>query len=631
MSIKARGPAVGRRKKTAPLPAVTESGIALKDIYTPTDLKRQGFSYRQTAQNPPENRGRGGGKGLDKGDCTMKKEQALSEWSLPFRHALLKGVGFTRQQVQRPFIGVLNAWGEINPAAGHLDALAKQIKAGVHSAGGTPVEFSLSSLCGGMAGGGRGSSYSLAYRDVVADFVELIAQENFFDGLVFTTVCDDVVPAHLMAAARLDIPSIIVLGGYMMPKIFKGQVCDAQMVGKAYSKLKKGLISAEEFAEMSDVACGNWGACPVMGTGNTLGAIAETLGMTLPGNSSLSGADPALRRLAYQAGVQIMSLVKKQITPSRIITEKSLENAIRVFLALGGSTNAMIHIPAIAYERGFDTPLSLFDSLSRRTPFICNVEPSGKYTMKEYDEAGGLPALLRELSPLLHTDTLTVTGKTLKENIDGAEVLDRKVIHPLSAPLAQEGGVAVLYGRLAPQGAIVKTSGLAEADLKKRGPAKVFDSEQDACETLLKGGIEPGDMVVIRYVGPKGDPGMRITARFLWLLAGLKLDTVVTLVTDGRVSGTNQGGTVCHLSPEAAAGGPIALVQDGDIIMFDISAREIHLEIAPPELEKRRQKWSHPSAKFKKGLLARISTTMLPVERGAVLQRDFKLSAEKET
>lgn len=554
----------------------------------------------------------------------MKKEQDLSEWSLPFRHALLKGVGYTREQVQRPFIGVLNGWGEINPAAGHLDALAKLVKAGVTSAGGTPVEFSLSSLCGGMAGGGRGSSYSLAYRDVTADFVELIAQENFFDGLVFTTVCDDVVPAHLMAAARIDIPSIIVLGGYMTPKIFKGQTCDAQMVGKAYSKLKKGVISAEEFEEMSDVACGNWGACPVMGTGNTMGAIAETLGMTLTGNSSLSGGDPGLRRMAYQAGVQVMSLVKNQTTPGRIITEKSLENAIRVFLAVGGSTNAMIHIPAIAYECGMETPLSLFDSLSRETPFICNVEPSGKHTMKEFDEAGGLPTLLRELSPLLHTDVLTVTGKTLGENLQRADVFDRDVIFPLYSPLSPEGGVAVLYGSLAPNGAIVKTSGLIESDKKKKGPAKVFDSEQNACETLLKGGIEPGDMVVIRYVGPKGDPGMRITARFLWLLAGLKMDTSVTLVTDGRVSGTNQGGTVCHLSPEAAAGGPIALVQDGDFINLDILERKIELEVAPDELNKRREDWNPPPAKFKKGLLARISTTMLPVERGAVLQRKFK-------
>jgi dihydroxy-acid dehydratase len=369
----------------------------------------------------------------------MKREEELEDYSLPFRHALMKGVGFTKKQLQKPLIGVLNSWGEINPAAGHLDRLTKMVKAGIESAGGTPMEFAISSLCGGMAGGGRGSSYSLAYRDVVADLVELFAEENFFDGIVFTSVCDDVVPAHLMAAARLNLPSILLLGGYMETKAYKGKVRYVQQVGSGYGEVKKGSMSQEEFDELAEMSCGNWGACPIMGTGNTMGAIAETLGMTLTGNATVSGSDPLIGRLAYQTGVQLMSLIKEGVKPADLLTMEGFENAIRVFLALGGSTNALIHIPAIAGEVEIKIPLSLFDSLSRETPFLCNVKPSGKYLMKKFDEAGGLPALLKELSPLLHCETRTVTGKTLGENIKDAEVFDREVIFPLSAPIAKEG------------------------------------------------------------------------------------------------------------------------------------------------------------------------------------------------
>lgn len=553
----------------------------------------------------------------------MKRENSLDRWSLPFRHALLKGVGFTSEHIKRPLIGVLNSWGEINPAAGHLDRLTKMVKAGIESSGGTPMEFSISSLCGGMGGGGRGASYSLAYRDIVTDFVELIAEENLFDGIVFTSVCDEVVPAHLMAAARLNIPSIILLGGYMAPKIYKGKVRYVQQVGTEYAEVQKGKISKEEFEEIADIACGNWGACPVMGTGNTMGAIAETLGMTLPGNSTISGSDPLVGRLAYYTGMQIMSLVKKGIKPSDILTIKSFENAIRVLLALGGSTNALIHIPAIAAELNMEIPLSLFDSLSRTTPFLCNVKPSGKYFMKEFDEAGGLPALLKELSPLLNPETITITGKTLLENIKESKVFDRDVIFPLSSPLSKEGGIAVLRGNLAPNGAVVKISGLSRKELKKKGSAKVFDSEREACKSLLKGKINPGDMIVIRYVGPKGEPGMRINARFLWLLSGMHMDKSVTLITDGRFSGTNKGGAVGHVSPEGAEGGMIAVVRNGDIIEMNIPERKLELLVPDDEIQKRFHSWKPPQLKFERGLLARISRTMLPVEKGAILQRNF--------
>lgn len=552
--------------------------------------------------------------------CMKKKDQRmLDEWSLPFRHALLKGVGFTREQLKRPLIGVLNGWGEINPGATHLDRLTKMVKAGIESAGGMPIEFAMSSFCDGMSGGD--ARYNLAYRDIVADFVELIAEVNCFDGIVFTSVCDEVVPAHLMTAARLNIPSIILLGGYMS-KMYKGEVTHVQQVWAAYSKVSKGTMPKEEFEELADIACGNCGACPIMGTGNTMGAIAEALGMTLPGNSTVPGSDPIIGRLAYQSGVQVMSLLKKGIKPTDILTMKSFENAIRVFLALGGSTNAVIHIPAIAAELEMEIPLSLFDSLNRKTPFICNVRPSGKYFMKEFNESGGLPALLKELSPLLHSETMTVTGKTLGENVKGAEVFNRDVIFPLTAPIAKEGGIAILRGSLAPDGAVVKISGIPKEGMRKKGPAKVFHSEREAGESLLRGEINPGDMVVIRYVGPKGAPGTRTTFRFLWLLLGMNLETSVTLISDGRFSGTNKGGSIAHVSPEAQVGGPIALVRNGDIIEMNIPERRVDLLVPEEEIIKRLKSWKSPQLKFKKGLLARISKTMLPIEKGGILQRN---------
>jgi dihydroxy-acid dehydratase len=564
-------------------------------------------------------------KTLSKGEPMEKKEQrALDEWSLPFRHSLMKGVGYTTEQLEKPLVGVLNGWGEINPGATHLDRLTEMVKSGIEAAGGTPMEFNLSSLCGGMAGGGRGSSYALAYRDLVADYVELMAEVNCFDAIVFVPVCDDVVPAHLMAAARLNLPSILVLGGYMSPKIHKGKVTYVQQVGTGYGKLKKGTMTREEFDDLEENACGNWGACPIMGTGNTMGAIAEALGMTLPENSTISGSDPILARLAHRSGAQVMDLLQKGIKPSDILTMKSFENAIRVFLAVGGSTNAVIHLPAIAGELGMEIPLSLFDSLSRETPFICNVNPSGKYLLKEFDEAGGLPALLKELSPLLYTEAMTVTGKTLGENVKDAMVHNRDVISSISNPLSREGGVAILKGSLAPDGAVIKISGLSENDMKKKGSARAYNSEKEACEALLRGEVKPGDMVVLRYLGPKGDPGMRIAgARFLWLLAGMNLETAITLISDGRFSGTNKGGAVGHVSPEAQVGGPIALVRNGDMIELNIPERKVDLLVPEEELDKRRSSWKAPQPKFKRGFLSRIEATMGPIEKGGTLRTQF--------
>ncbi|NNG01163.1 MAG: dihydroxy-acid dehydratase [Desulfobacteraceae bacterium] len=553
----------------------------------------------------------------------MKRENIINKWSIPHRHAFMKGTGYSDEQIKKPLIGVLNAWGEINPAAGNLGHLTERIKSGVEASGGTPMEFCISSMCIGMAGGSRGASYGLAYRDIVADYIEIISESNLFDGLIITSVCDDVVPAHLMAAARLNLPTILVLGGYMPPRMHKGKLRYAAQIGSAYGELQKGTISQAEYKELEDIVCGNSGACPIMGTANTMGAIAETLGMTLPGNSTMSGVDPSIGRLAYDAGSQIVHLVDEGIRSADLMTEESFKNAIRVFLALGGSTNALIHLPAVAYEIGLPLPLTLFDSLSKQTPYLCDIKPCGQYTMKEFDEAGGLPALINEMLPVLNGETLTVTGKTLAENNKNAKVLNPDIIHSLSGPIMKEGGVAILSGTLAPNGAVVKVSGVAKGRLTKKGPAKVFDSEKQACDSLLNNEINPGDIVVIRYVGPKGDPGMRITARFSWILSGMNLSDDIVMITDGRFSGTNEGGAIGHVSPEASVGGPIALVQNGDMIEVNIPNRKVDLLVAEKELERRRSLWRPQKDRYRKGLLSRISGTILPVEDGAVLKRHF--------
>lgn len=552
-------------------------------------------------------------------DGFRKKEAVLPEHSLPLRRALLKGLGFTDQRINRPLVGVVNSWGENNPAARHIDGLAKVVKEGIDTGGATPMEFCISSLCGGMAGGGPGARYALSYRDIVAAFIEIMSEVNYLDALVLLPVCDDVVPAHLMAAARLNLPSILVLGGYMPSVHHNGLEICAFDVSSKYAEWKSGKVSDEEYFYYEDSSCQGFGSCPWMGTGNTMGAIAEALGMALPGNSTTCGSDPKLLRIAYEAGRQIVNLVETDIKPSRVMTKDAIHNAVKVCSALGGSSNAILHMPAIAEEADVEFNIDLFDRYSMEVPQICNVKPTGKYLLKDLDEAGGLPAVLKELAPLLNLDVLTITGRTLRENISSAKVLNREVIYPLSQPFKQMSGIVILKGNLAPRGAIVKLSGVAKELHTYRGRARVFNSEVEATNALLKGEINSGDVVVIRYLGPRGDPGMRVCARFLWILSSMPTKRVA-LVTDGRFSGTNKGLGIGHVSPEAAVGGPIALVKDNDIIEIDIPNRRLNIEISDEEIKRRKDVWKAPSPKAGKGYLTLMERLMQPPEKGATLK-----------
>jgi dihydroxy-acid dehydratase len=550
-----------------------------------------------------------------------KRDEKTPDYLMGFRRALFRGAGFSGDALDRPLIGVANSWGEISPATKHMQVLTKAAKEGVKSAGATPVEFVLSGLCDGTCGGAPGANiYNMAWRDIAVAYIETVAEANQFDGLVFLPVCDEVVPAHLMAAARLNLPSILVCGGTMLPAWDQERELWAGDVTAAFADLKSGKIREGEYRRMEDVCCPGAGACGVMGTGNTMQAFAEAIGMTLPGNGTRAGVDPDLEKIAFQSGKMITTLLEKNIRPLDIMTQPTFENAIRVVLTVGGSTCAIFHAIALAREAEVPLGVSVFEDLSKSTPFIGNVKPSGAYPVKRLDDAGGIPAVMKELSPLLNLDTLTVTGKTLGENIKTAKVLDREVIRPLNRPLHAEGGMAILRGSLAPQSAIVKHVAILPEMMVHEGPARVFDSEEMAGEAILQGGISPGDIVVVRYAGPKGGPGMPCLYGSLWLLKSRGLEGSVALITDGRLSGTIRGAAIGHVSPEAAEGGPIALLKDGDRMRIDIPGRKLDLLVSEEELRKRRSQWTPPRPKREKGFMALYSKIVSSAHEGAYLK-----------
>jgi dihydroxy-acid dehydratase len=495
------------------------------------------------------------------------------------------GVGFTSQELERPIIGIANSWGEVNPAAVHLNRVAAAAKAGVRAAGGTPIEFVISSLCGGMSGGGKIQRYSFATRDIIVDYLEAVGKVQHFDAMVFIPVCDWVVPAHLIAAAKLNIPSVVVTGGYMRPVRFGGEeICAFDVLSKL-GELKSGKISKEEFEVIEKTACSGSGGCPQMGTANTMAVIAESLGMTLPGNSSTVGSDNHLLRIAFNAGLQVLNLYKSNTKPSDIMTLQALQNAIKVYLAVGGSTNAIHQLLDLAGSLGLQLSLDTFDELSRITPTIANIKPTGEYNLKDLEEAGGLPAVMKELQHFLNLNVLTVTGQTLNKNILTAMVTRREVIFPISSPLHIIGGIAVLKGNLAPDGSIVKQVTVPKMMLECKGPAKVYDNEEDAIFALENNEIKSRDVVVIRYLGDKAEPGEIV--RFLRLLRGMNLDKSIAAVTDGRLAGSDKGCAIAHVQPEAAEGGPISIVKNNDQIQIDITNRELNLLISDSELKSR--------------------------------------------
>jgi len=550
-----------------------------------------------------------------------KRDEKTPEYLMGFRRALFRGAGFTGEALDRPLVGVVNSWGEINPATRHMQTLTRAAKEGIREAGGTPVEFVLSGLCDGTCGGAPGANiFNMAWRDIAVAYIETVTEANQFDALVFLPVCDEVAPAHLMAAARLNLPSILVCGGTMLPVKVEGKDVWAGDVTAAFADLKSGRISEDRYRRLEELCCSGAGACGVMGTGNTMQVFAEAIGMTLPGNGTIAGVDPALERMAFQSGSQVMNLWRRNIRPREIMTRQSFENAVRVILTLGGSTCAIFHTIALAYEAEVPLDLSIFEEMSRTTPFIGNVQPSGAYPVKSLDDAGGIPAVMKELSPLLNLEVPTVTGKTLRENIQGAAARNREVIRSLQDPLHSEGGISVLRGSLAPQSAVVKHVAVLPEMRIHEGPARVFDSEDAAGAAILADKIIPGDIIVVRYAGPKGGPGMPCLYGSLWLLKAQGLEGSVALVTDGRLSGTIRGAAIGHVSPEAAEGGPIGLLREGDRIRIDIPGRKLDLLLPPEELEERRRKWIPPEPRVKKGFMALYSRIVSSTHQGAYIK-----------
>ena len=534
--------------------------------------------------------------------------------------SLLKAMGLTDREIEQPLIGVANAFNELIPGHIHLDKITQAVKDGVRMAGGTPLEFGVIGVCDGLAMHHLGMKYSLPSRELIADSIEIMAMAHPFDGLVLVANCDKIVPGMLMAALRLDLPAIIVSGGPMLAGRYLGREVDLISVFEGVGAVKAGRMSEAELKELAECACPGCGSCAGMFTANSMNCLSEALGLALPGNGTIPAVAAARYRLAKEAGQKVMELWQKKITPRKIATLEAFKNAIAVDMALGCSTNTVLHVPAIAREAGIELPLSLFNEISAKTPHLANMSPAGPHHLEDLDQAGGVPAVMKVLfaGGLIFGEPLTSTGKRVAENLDAVRVLDEKVIRPLSQPYHQEGGIAILWGNLAPEGAVVKQSGVAPEMLVNEGRARVFDSEEEATAAILGGQIRAGDILVIRYEGPRGGPGMREMLTPTSAIAGMGLDKDVALLTDGRFSGGTRGAAIGHISPEAADGGPLALVQEGDRIRIDIPGKTLTLLVEDQELARRRQAWQPPEPKIKQGYVARYSRLVSSGSKGAV-------------
>lgn len=534
--------------------------------------------------------------------------------------ALLKCLGVAREELEKPLIAVVDSYSEIVPGHVHLRRLAEVVKQGVYEGGGIPFEVNTIAICDGLAMGHEGMHYSLPSRDLIADSIELVVEAHRFDGMVLLTNCDKITPGMLMAAARINIPSIVVTGGPMLSGFYKGERVGLATVMESIGRVKRGLMKPEELEALEDVACPGPGSCNGMFTANTMACLTEALGMSLPGCATAHAVSAEKERIARLSGRRVVEMVKEGVKPREILTLKAFENAIMVDLALGGSTNTLLHLPAIAYEAGVKLGLERFNELGRKTPQLCTMVPGGSHTMEDLAEAGGVQALMKELKPLLHLEALTVTGKTVGENLRGVKVSRRDVIRPLSRPVRETGGIAVLKGNLAPRGAVIKTAGLPPNFKTFKGKAKVYNGEAEAVKALSKGRVKPGDVVVIRYEGPKGGPGMREMLIPTSLIVGLGLEAEVALVTDGRFSGATKGICVGHVSPEAAEGGPIALLRDGDPVEINLEKRRIQVEVSRQELARRARTWRRPKPAVRRSFLTLYSQLAASASLGAVLR-----------
>lgn len=536
--------------------------------------------------------------------------------------SLFKAMGYTDEEISRPLIGIANSKSEIIPGHTDLDKITEAVKAGIRMAGGTPVEFGAIGVCDGIAMGHVGMKYSLATRELIADSCEAMGLAHSFDGMVFIPNCDKIVPGMLMAAARINVPSVVVSGGPMLSIKRSGKYLDLNSVFEAVGAYKAGKMSEEDVLDCENYACPSCGSCSGMFTANSMNCLTEVLGLGLPGNGTIPAVYAERLRLAKYAGMKVMEMVEKDIKPSDILTEKAFENALTVDMALGCSTNSILHLPAIASEAGVEINLDIVNEISSKVPNLCKLAPAGHHHVQDLYAAGGVQAVMKELSKkdLLNLDLVTVTGKTIRENIEKIEVLDYDVIRSVDNPYSKTGGIAVLRGNLAPDGAVVKRSAVAEEMLVHKGPARVFDSEDDAIKAIYEGKINKGDVVIIRYEGPKGGPGMREMLGPTSAIAGMGLDKHVALITDGRFSGATRGASIGHASPEAMEGGPIAVVKEGDIIQIDINEGKLNIDISDAELEGRMKEWKAPEPKITKGYLGRYAKLVTSASTGAILK-----------
>jgi dihydroxy-acid dehydratase len=535
--------------------------------------------------------------------------------------SLLRACGVTDEDMDRPFIGVANSFTDIVPGHVHLKGVSEAVKTGINNAGGVAFEFNTMAICDGIAMNHEGMRYSLASREIVADTVESMALAHQFDGLVLIPTCDKIVPGMLMAAARLDIPSIVVTGGPMLPGQYKGKSVNLINVYEAVGAVSAGKMSEEDINELERCACPGPGSCAGLFTANTMACITEAIGMSLPYCATTHAVASKKIRLAHESGEQIVRLIEKNIIPSEIMTQKAFENAIAVDLALGGSSNTALHVPAIAYElvdKGVIINLDLFDDLSKKIPHITAISPSGKHSMLDLDRAGGIPGVLKVLESKLDMEVLTCTGKSLKENNKDAKVFDESVIKPLDDPIHSEGGIAILKGNLAPKGSVIKQGAVDSNMMIHEGPAKVYNSEEECVKAIFNGEVIEGDVIVIRYEGPKGGPGMREMLNPTSAISGMEIKSVA-LITDGRFSGGTRGPCVGHVSPEAMVGGPLAAVNKGDIIKIDIPNRILELKVSEEEIKERIGRAVKPDRKVK-GSLARYMKLVTSADEGAVLR-----------
>jgi dihydroxy-acid dehydratase len=555
----------------------------------------------------------------------MKSDDAKKGIERAPHRALFKAIGYTDEEIKRPLIGIANAVNTAIPGHVHLSTLAQAVKAGIYMAGGTPVEFGTIGVCDGIAMNHTGMKYSLASRELIADSIEVMAVGHALDAMVMIPNCDKIVPGMLMAAARLDLPTIFISGGPMLagehPET-PGKKIDLITVFEAVGAVNAGKMNTDQLTAIEDAACPTCGSCAGMFTANSMNCLTEAVGMGLPGNGTIPAVFSARVRLAKQAGIQIMDLWEKKITARKIMTPEAFHNALTVDMALGCSTNTVLHLPAIAAEAGVGLDLNMINAISEKTPHICALSPGGAHHIQDLNRAGGISSVLNVLSAagLIHADCLTVTGKTIAENIAGAVTRDPEVIRPLGHPYHQQGGLAVLYGNLAPQGCVVKQSAVLNEMLHHEGPARVFDSEEAATEAIMKGRINKGDVIIVRYEGPMGGPGMREMLTPTSAIAGMGLDAHVALITDGRFSGGSRGAAIGHISPEAAQGGPIAIVQEGDRIAIDIPAKTVTLKVSDSEIDQRLAGWQAPEPKIRHGYMARYARQVSSASQGAVVR-----------